>query len=98
MGQHVYLLQAIADGRRIYKIGMTTRAVELRLQEINDSWDARCIRWSVVRILVVTDCEKKESELHHRYASHRFKMWEITEWLGGVCDGDSEIFSPTRLR
>jgi uncharacterized protein YjaG (DUF416 family) len=93
MAQFVYLLEAIVHGRLIHKIGMTTRTVSQRVRELNNSWSERDVSWSIVRVLVVTDCEKKELELHRRYSHHRLKMSEVSEWLGGICDGDSEIFA-----
>jgi hypothetical protein len=92
--QHVYCLEANVRGRRIYKIGKTTRLPHQRLAEINDSWSKRRIKWRIIHVMSVFDCTYHETRLHREFADCRYRAGEIQSWLsGGRCDGDSEIFA-----
>jgi hypothetical protein len=94
--QYVYCLKTKGQGQTIYKIGKTTRSPHQRLAEINKSWAARGIQWRIIKVMSVFDCHTKESELHRQFAPHRYSSWDVSQWLGGVCDGDSEIFNLDR--
>jgi hypothetical protein len=95
--QHVYCLEAKVRGRRIYKIGKTTRLPHQRLAEINDSWAKRRIKWRIIRVMSVFDCTYHETRLHREFADCRYRAIEIRSWLGGGRrEGDSEIFALDR--
>lgn len=90
--QYVYCLKTKVKGRSIVKIGKTTRTPEQRLAEINESWAARGVRWEIAKVMTVWNCHAKEASFHREYRDRRFSSKEIRKWLGGRCDGDSEIF------
>jgi N12 class adenine-specific DNA methylase len=94
--QHVYCLEAKVHGHRIYKIGKTTRQARQRLAEINESWAKRRIKWRLIHVMSVFDCHSHETRLHREFADCRYKSSQIQSWLGGKCDGDSEIFALDR--
>lgn len=94
--QHVYCLEAKVHGHRLYKIGKTTRPTRQRLTEINESWASRRIKWRLIQVMSVFDCTHHETRLHRELADCRYRAGEIQSWLGGKCDGDSEIFTLDR--
>lgn len=94
--QYVYCLKAKAKGQTIYKIGKTTRSPKQRLAEINKSWAVRGVEWRIVKVMSVFDCHAKEAELHRTFWIDRLPSRDISDWLGGICDGDSEIFNLDR--
>lgn len=94
--QYVYLLSAKTHGTTIAKIGKTTRSPKQRLAEINKSWAVRGVKWRIVKVMTVFDCTGKETALHRQYRDCRYTSAEVSQWLGGRCDGDSEIFQLDR--
>ena len=93
---YVYALRAKHRGHILTKIGKTTRTPEQRLAEINDSWATRGIRWKIDRVMTVPNCHAQEAAFHRQYKNERYSSKEISQWLGGRCDGDSEIFCLSR--
>ena len=70
---YVYFLHAVnsgdSDGLERYKIGLTTRSVEDRLNELNKGQSPYWLveKWSIQ----VSDCEAVELALHKHFASRR---------------------------
>lgn len=90
--QYVYCLRTKAQGQTIFKIGKTTRSPKQRLEEINKSWAVRGVEWRIIKVMSVFDCHTKEAQLHREFRNYRLFSRDISDWLGGICDGDSEIF------
>ena len=88
---YVYFLHAVnsgdSDGLERYKIGLTTRSVEDRLNELNRGQSSHWLveKWSIQ----VSDCEAAESALHKHFASRRLYFNTSTGMNGKYHEIDS---------
>ena len=88
---YVYFLHAVnsgdSDGLERYKIGLTTRFVEDRLNELNRGQSSHWLveKWSIQ----VSDCEAAEAALHKHFASRRLYFNTSTGMNGKYHEIDS---------